>query len=302
MPRRVLLLINRAKPDAVAAAARVAALIDAHGRVVAEHGIDDDLPADLRTRADLVVVLGGDGSLLGAARRCVALDIPLVGVNLGKVGFMAEFDLPALEEQAGALFGDAALELQKRPLLRADVFGAAEAAPGGVPGTPRFTALGLNDCVVTAGPPFRLIELRVSIDAGPGPVVAGDGVIVATPIGSTAYNLAAGGAIVSPDVQAFTITPIAAHSLSFRPVIVSSFSTIELEVLRANDDAVPILGGSGGGGTTLVVDGQLHHRLHRGDRVLIRQHEMPVRFVRNPRVSYWDTLMRKLHWASQPRA
>jgi NAD+ kinase len=295
MSRRVLLLINRSKPDAVAAAPRVRALVNARGRVVAEHGIEDEFPADIRDNADLVVVLGGDGSLLGAARRGVALSLPLLGVNLGKVGFMAEFDLPALEEQADTLFGDAALELQKRPLLRADVFGPGHTGPGGIAGAPRFSALGLNDCVVTAGPPFRLIELRVSIDGGPGPVVAGDGVIVATPIGSTAYSLAAGGSIVSPDVQAFTITPIAAHSLSFRPVIVSAFSTIELDVLRANDDA-------GAGGTTLVVDGQLHHRLHKGDRLLVRQHELPVRFVRNPRVTYWDTLTRKLHWASQPRA
>jgi NAD+ kinase len=299
MPRRVLLLINRAKPDAVAAAPRVRGLINAHGRVVGEHGIGDDLPASLRHDADLIAVLGGDGSLLGAARRCIALDLPLLGVNLGKVGFMAEFDLAALEEQAASLFGDAALELQKRPLLRAEVFGPGGAGPGGVPGAPRYGALGLNDCVITAGPPFRLIELRVSIDAGPGPVIAGDGVIVATPIGSTAYSLAAGGSIVSPDVQAFTITPIAAHSLSFRPVIVSAFSTIELEVLRANDDAGSDAGVSG---TTLVIDGQLHHRLHKGDRVLVRQHDLPVRFVRNRRVSYWDTLMRKLHWASQPRA
>lgn len=299
MPRRVLLLINRAKPDAVAATPRIRALISAHGKVVAEYGIGDELPADLRTQADLVVVLGGDGSLLGAARRGVALDIPLLGVNLGKVGFMAEFDLAALEAQASVLFGDAALELQKRPLLRAEVFGPAGAEPGGVPGAARYAALGLNDCVVTAGPPFRLIELRISIDGGAGPVVAGDGLIVATPIGSTAYNLAAGGSIVSPDVQAFTITPIAAHSLGFRPVIVSAFSTIELEVLRANDDPDPALRGAG---TTLVIDGQLHHRLYKGDRVLIRQHELPVRFVRNRRVTYWDTLMRKLHWASQPRA
>ncbi len=298
MPRRVLLLINRAKPDAVAAGPRIRALINAHGRVIAEYGIGDELPADLRTQADLVVVLGGDGSLLGAARRGVSLDIPLLGVNLGKVGFMAEFDLAALEEQAPSLFGDDPLELQKRPLLRAEVFGAG-AAPGGVAGTPRYAALGLNDCVITAGPPFRLIELRVSIDGGVGPVVAGDGLIVATPIGSTAYNLAAGGSIVSPDVQAFTITPIAAHSLSFRPVIVSAFSTIELDVLRVNDEAGPEAAGAG---TTLVIDGQLHHRLHKGDRVLIRQHELPVRFVRNRRVSYWDTLTRKLHWASQPRA
>src|SRR5690606_8901839 len=114
----------------------------------------------------------------------------------------------------------------------------------------------LNDCVVTAGPPYRMIELDVYIDGEPGPTLRGDGVIVSTPIGSTAYNVSAGGPIVSPDLDSFTITPHAAHSLAFRPIVVPSSCEIDLHLRKGND--------ADDGGTTLVLDGQVDTRLQSG--------------------------------------
>ncbi len=156
-------------------------------------------------------------------------------------------------------------------------------------------SLALNDAVVTAGPPYRMIALTIRIDGQPGPQVAGDGLIVATPIGSTAYNVSAGGPIISPDVSAMVVTPIAPHSLSFRPIVVAGSSTIELTLDRVNDQ--DDLDGPAGG-TSLVLDGQLAVRLHAGQRVLIRQNPRQARFVRNPRSSYWHTLIDKMRWAA----
>ncbi|MBL8762691.1 MAG: NAD(+)/NADH kinase [Phycisphaerae bacterium] len=294
MSRTVLLLVNRSKPDAVGSLAEVRSLMTGAGaRVAAELDTTGDAPITDPRGADLVVVLGGDGTILSQARRCLDLRLPLLGVNLGKLGFMAEFDLTALREQARDLF-DARrpLSLTQRRLLHAAVFPGPEDRDAAV-----FRGVALNDCVITAGPPFRMIVMRLSIDGVEGPTVSGDGLIVSTPIGSTAYNLSSGGPILSPDLSAFTITPIAAHSLSFRPVVVSGSSTIEIAMTRVNED--PRAGAAGG--TTLVLDGQVHTRLRRGQRVVLRENETSVSLVKNPRSNYWATLIQKMNWAAPPR-
>jgi NAD+ kinase len=155
-----------------------------------------------------------------------------------------------------------------------------------------FSSLALNDCVVTAGPPFRMVGLSISVDGACGPRLRGDGVIVSTPIGSTAYNVSAGGPIVAPDVPATVITPLAAHSLSFRPIVVRDDSMIEIAIEESNDED--------GAGTTLVIDGQVHERIHAGDVLRVTPSDASVRLLLNPRTSYWETLLRKMHWASAP--
>jgi NAD+ kinase len=127
--------------------------------------------------------------------------------------------------------------------------------------------------------------------------VSGDGMIVSTPTGSTAYNVSAGGPIVGPGVDAMTITPIAAHSLSFRPIVVGADSRVELLMLRVN-------AGRADGqatGTTLVMDGQVSTPLAAGDRITLTRDARPVYFVRNPLGGYWRTLIDKMHWAASPR-
>jgi len=285
MGRSVLLLVNRRKPEAVDALPRVRSLIEAHAAIAAEHEANGGplQPADAKG-ADLVIVLGGDGTLLAQARRCVSLGLPIMGVNFGNLGFLAEFDLKALERQAASLLGGGPLPLLDRMLIDASV-------------TPRrggkgFQGLALNDCVITAGPPFRMIELAVCIDGGPGPTLRGDGVIVSTPIGATGYNTSAGGPIISPDLNALVMTPLAAHSLAFRPVVLSGDTEIEITLNQVND--------SDDGGTTLVLDGQVHARVHQGDIVSLRRHDRQIQLVHNPESTYWQTLLRKLHWAASP--
>jgi len=286
MSRRVLLLVNRDKPEGAEAAGEVRRLVESAGSLVAELDALPNAPAPDPDGADLIVVLGGDGTVLSQTRRCAPLGLPVLGVNIGKVGFTAAFDVESLREQAGAIFaGEAPLRLREVAMLEVHV--GAE-----------LVGLAMNECVVTAGPPFRMIELALRIDGEPGPTVAGDGMIVSTPVGSTAYTLSAGGPILSPEVDALAITPIAAHTLSFRPIVVPGRSVVELELRRVNRDHAR--GDAPGAGTTVVLDGQGSRLLSMGEVVRIRRHARPARLVVNPSAGYWGTLIRKLHWAVQP--
>ncbi len=289
MPRRVLLMVNRSKPDAVAATDEVRSLITRHGSHV--HEIEANHAGPILSDAqgaDLIVILGGDGTLISQSRRAANLNVPILGVNMGKLGFLAEYDLASLREQAVYLFSDATLPTREVHMIRAEVFGAGESRP-------RFSDAGLNECVVTAGPPYRMISLSIRIDDQEGPSVTGDGLIISTPTGSTAYNVAAGGPIVAPEVDAFVITPLAAHTLAFRPVVVPSRSRIEFTMIRVN------AGEGGAMGTGLTLDGQITAPLRAGDRILFTRDERPIRFVRNPLGGYWRTLIDKLRWAAAPK-
>ncbi|MBT8485430.1 MAG: NAD(+)/NADH kinase, partial [Phycisphaerae bacterium] len=159
----------------------------------------------------------------------------------------------------------------------------------GPDGGERGGGIAMNDCVITAGPPFRMIEGRMTIDGEPGPILTGDGMIVATPVGSTAYSISAGGPIVHPGVEAIVITPLAAHSLAFRPIVLGAECVLEFEVLRANE------------GTTLIHDGQVATTVRTGDRIHICRDRRTASFVANPDMSYWRTIQDKLHWAAAPK-
>lgn len=288
MARGVALMVNRAKADANRAEAEVAALIERFGRLVLTENADrgERLKERQRSHGDieLVVTLGGDGTILSLTGVAGELGLPLLGVNLGKLGFLAEFDLDALRREAGSIFGSSALRERALDRLRAEVYadGADRA---------RFEGSALNDVVVTAGPPYRMISIALSVDGGAGPEVSGDGMIVSTPTGSTAYTLSAGGPILAPEVGGLVITPIAAHTLSFRPIVVDARSVVEMRLERVNSED--------GHGTQLLLDGRPDTRLDRGDRVVIRR-DGQVRFVTNPARSYWETLVGKLRWAQAP--
>ncbi len=292
---RLLLLVNQDKAEAAQASQEVSDLIRRHATLVASlPAIDGPLPGGLGT-LDAVVVMGGDGTLLGQSRRCHGLSVPILGINMGRVGFMAEFDLESVRQQAATLFANpAARTHDSYPLQVAIRRRATEET--------ELVGLAINEAVITAGPPYKMLSLTLGINGRTGPVVNGDGLIVSTSLGSTAYNLSAGGPIVSPMVDAWAITPIAPFSLSFRPIVVTSLSTIEISCERINDSA-----GTGGAsgfspGTTLVLDGHSQTRVRTGDRILITRHERPIRFVSNPAADYWFRLITKLNWADSPRA
>lgn len=282
MPRSAIILVNHAKPGAEAALRTIARAINAVGSVTGQFDAAEKttLPA---SDADMIVVLGGDGALLAQARHYADLDLPILGVNVGNLGFLAEFDVESFCDQAPTLFDDQTpLLTARRIMLKATTAPSPDARP-------TFAGVAMNDCVLTAGPSYRMIDLELSIDSQPGPTLRGDGVIISTPVGSTAYNVSAGGPIVSPDLDTFTITPIAVHSLAFRPIVLPSDSTIELRLGDSNDQ-----------GAALVLDGQVHTHLEPGSFVRLTRSPHTIKLIRNPDTTFWATLIRKLHWAAAP--
>jgi NAD+ kinase len=315
MPRTAVLVVNSRKQAALDGASEARDILRQHATLLGEIDAEDPSPAKHFFGADIYVVLGGDGTLLSQSRRWANSHSAMLGVNMGRLGFLAEFDLAALRRHARDIFADASrLAPREYNLMKVALFGhegaqgPSTAATGpqfgeasGPSRTARFESLAMNDAVITAGPPYRLITLSLAIDRLPGPTIRGDGLIIASPVGSTAYNLSAGGPILAPTVDAFAITPIAAQSLSFRPVVVPGASRIEVTAQRVNQHATTEERRATGGGTTLVLDGQLHVPVRNGDHILITKHDHGVRFVPNPDSNWWERLIGKFNWAQAPR-
>jgi NAD+ kinase len=256
-------------------------------------GVDEGCTSDWSNlQADMILVLGGDGTLLAVARKLDGRQIPVMGINYGRLGFLADFTpeqfKPRFEEVLRTGMTISRRSMMEASILPADFTGgfrdAAEVARAR-----RFAATALNDAVVTAGSPFRMIELELSADSETGVHYSGDGVIVATASGSTAYNVSAGGPILSPSVDAMCITPICPHSLSFRPVVMPMTSTVMIAAKRVNL------------GTTLICDGQVSTELRGGERIILRRSAHELLLVDNPDTKEWHVLAEKLQWAVGPR-
>lgn len=233
----------------------------------------DEMPAAV----DLVLVLGGDGTLLAMADRIAALDrdIPILGVNFGSLGFLTEITRPELIDSLEAAVSGSATH-DARMMLRAEI-----PAVGGASAR-RFAAL--NDVVFTRSARSRLAELSVQVGDQFVTTVRADGLIIASPTGSTAYNLSAGGPIVHPAMDAILITPIAPHTLSNRPIVVPA----EREVRVA---------ASGGSADVYVtLDGQSGFPLETGQTVAISRAARPLRLIRAESRSYFEVLRQKLRW------
>ncbi len=156
-------------------------------------------------------------------------------------------------------------------------------------GREKFRSAAINDVFITAGPPFRTIELKMSVDGQPIAGCVSDGLVISTPTGSTAYNLAAGGPILSPKMEAMVITPICPHSLSFRPIVINADSKVEVVGVRVNE------------GTTVSIDGQVSCSLSIDDVVRVERESSDFLIVNNPLRTRWDTLATKLNWAEKPK-
>lgn len=222
---------------------------------------------------DFAVVLGGDGTMLGASALVADHGVPVLGINLGRLGFLAAFDPDeAKQALADAMAGKLATGLR----MRLDVtFVPQDSEP--------VTRTALNDAVIHQGSMARLVELEAFLDGELVSAYRADGLIVCTPTGSTAYNLAAGGPIIMPGHAAMAITPICAHSLTSRPLVVPESSTISVT-----------LGGESRG-VVLTVDGQWARSLMPGDRVEIKVAPQPL-IVFESEKRYFDILREKLHW------
>ena len=250
----------------------------AKARIIASCGIDD-CTTELLKEADFAVVFGGDGSIISAARNLSPSGVPVIGVNIGKLGFLAEFSVNELKQYFNDIISGRAV-IEKRMMLNCRVFNNNRE---------KFHALAINDVFITAGPPFRMIELKISVDGQPLAGCVSDGLIISTPTGSTAYNLSAGGPILSGKMEAVVITPICPHSLSFRPIVINADSSIEVFGVRVNE------------GTTVSIDGQISSKLAIDDVVKVERDRADFLIVNNPLRTQWDTLAAKLSWAEKPK-
>jgi NAD+ kinase len=277
--RTVGLVVKRNRPRAARLAARVSTMLKRRGiRVLADaEGFPAGAPAvskhDLARTCDLIVVLGGDGTLLSIARHTDG-GVPILGINMGELGFLTEVTeaeaLPMLDSVIAGRF-----ELDRRMTL------AASLERGGRT-IGRFRAL--NDVVVANGSLARIVEFGVSVDGQPLATYRADGLIVATPTGSTAYSLSAGGPVVEPTVQALILSPISPHTLSNRPVVLRPEAVVRVEIAARENDAI------------LTIDGQESMALAGRDVIVARRGRASVCLVKSPHRTYYDVLRAKLGW------
>lgn len=222
---------------------------------------------------EFAVVLGGDGTLLSAARALAKADIPIVGVNLGSLGFLTEVALPELYATLEAIARNECT-FESRAMLHCDLLRGDQVVGS-------FDSL--NDAIVNKSAIARLVEFDLYVDGGFVSNYKGDGVIVATPTGSTAYSLAAGGPIIMPSVNSFIITPVCPHSLTHRPLVVPDASQIRIAVRSVDEEAF------------LSIDGQVGLPIANGDCIVCRKSDYRVRLLR-ARKTFFDVLRTKLKW------
>lgn len=238
-----------------------------HSRAQADSG-------EFASDADLIVVLGGDGTMIATARLVDDAEVLVLGVNHGSLGYLTDFRIEEMFPALGAILAGS-YEIDRRVMLQAELWrGGSMVADGRV----------LNDVVINKSAVARIIEIDVSLNSLFVNSFRADGLIVATPTGSTAYNLSAGGPIVYPSMNAVVLTPICPFTLTNRPIVVPDDATIELILQNENE------------GVVLTLDGQIGHPMLTGDRVRIRKSPTSFNLVQPANRNYFDVLRNKLKW------
>jgi NAD+ kinase len=276
-PLRILLLGFGGRRGVMQEAQRLGELIARRDAIVAR---DFTGTEDLsEVEADVAVVLGGDGSILRAAHQMGSHQVPVIAVNLGKLGFLA--DVPP-EELLDVLddFRGGRLTVVEHLMFVCELVRQRQVAQ---------RQLGLNEVAVQNGAPFTILDVNLYVDSELVTTYSCDGLIVSTPVGSTAHSLSAGGPILRKSLQAFVVSPISPHTLTHRPVVDSADRVYELEIAQPRREA------------SVVVDGRVLGRLEPGDRVRVRRAEVRFKLVAAPGHSYYRTLREKLGWSGRFR-
>jgi NAD+ kinase len=283
--KNIGIVAKRNQPKALALARRLSAWLRRRRRkvlleaeVAEALGLPDGVSKqEMMAHADLVIVLGGDGTMLSVARHSGTRRVPVLGVNLGGLGFLTDVRpeeiFPALERVLGGHYG-----LERRGMLEAAVVRNGKVVR-------RFQAL--NDVVINKGALARILDLETSADGMPICTYKADGLIVATPTGSTAYSLSAGGAIVEPSVDVVLVSPICPHTLTQRPIVLPGRSRLRVAVRSPDEDVV------------LTIDGQEGMKLANNDVVEVRASKNHVLLVRSPTHSFFELLRNKLRWGER---
>ncbi|WP_038493133.1 NAD kinase [Collimonas arenae] len=234
-------------------------------------------PEQIGRQADAAIIVGGDGTMLGIARQLAPYDVPLIGINQGRLGFITDISLERMLPVLGEML-DGKVDSERRSLLQGSVVRDGQEI---------FSALAFNDVVVARGAGSGMAELMVEVDGRFMYNQRSDGLIVATPTGSTAYALSAGGPLLHPSLGGMVLVPIAPHALSNRPIVIPDSSEIVIEIVNGRDLSVNF-------------DMQTLASLQHGDRILIRRSEHTITFLHPAGWSYYDTLRQKLHWNEYP--
>lgn len=284
--KRASIIAKQGKPDLEPIAREVTQWLLGHGYSVTGDAVIREFcpecePADrdalVEKRPDFVVVLGGDGTLLSVARTVAAAGIPILGVNLGSLGFLTETKQEEIS-QALTVVDSGLCELSLRSMVHCQVSRKGQCVAG-------YDAL--NDIVVNQQAVARITEFEVRVNRVFVANYKADGLIVSTPTGSTAYSLAAGGPILAPDVPGFVITPVASHALTNRPLVVQDTAVIEIQVAVTREQAY------------LTIDGQQGLPLEEGDIVQCRKSEFQVRLFKLPERTFFQVLRTKLKWGER---
>jgi len=230
-------------------------------------------PAEMGARCDLAVVVGGDGTMLGIARELARYNLPLVGINQGRLGFITDIPIERFRETLAPIIGGD-YEEEHRTMIEGDIWRDGEKI---------FDGLSMNDVVVSRGATASMVELKVDIGDDFVANMRADGLIVASPTGTTAYALSAGGPILHPGIAGWVLVPIASHTLSNRPIVLPDHGEIRIEIVAGRDASANF-------------DMQSLASLLHGDQVRVRKSIYKVRFVHPLGWSYYATLRRKLRW------
>ena len=246
-------------------------------RLTASHIGDCPYPVlgleELGRQADLAIVIGGDGTMLNIARTFAPYEVALVGINQGRLGFLTDISIDTMFETIGAIL-DGKFVTEDRMLLASEIFSGSERV---------FDVLAFNDVVVSKGAKGSMIEFEVRIDGQFIYDQRSDGLIVATPTGSTAYALSSGGPIVHPSLNVIALVPVCPHTLSNRPIVIGSDCTVEIIVRDADDPRVHF-------------DSHSHFDLHKGDRIVVRRYPHVISLLHPLGHSYYGMLREKLNW------
>ncbi len=224
------------------------------------------------TEADIIIVLGGDGSILEAARRAAQRGTPVLGINLGRLGYMAELEMGELERLRDLVEGN--YKLEKRSMLKVELFSGNEL---------KSFCYALNDAVISNGSVSRIVDMELMENGETVSVYRADGLIIATPTGSTAYSMSAGGAIVEPSVPCFCVTPICPHSFSARPLIFSDRSVLEIKNVCVREKML-----------YLTVDGRINFEFYRNQTVRITKSNVETSLIRFKENGFYKKLYQKM--------